>query len=57
MRYVYRKWFKKNSWPIHTSQMYDYVFNEETMKKEKRKQEEKKYFHFFDRQVRTGHGF
>ena len=42
-----------------TSQMYDYVFNEEEeMKKERRKQEEdKKHFHFFNCQVRTGCGF
>ena len=38
-----------------TSQMYDYVFNEDKMKK--RRKEEKKHFHFFDCQVRTGHGF
>ena len=37
--------------------MYDYVFNEEEMKKEEKKDEEKKHFHLFDCQVRTGCGF
>ena len=61
MRYVYWKLFKKNSCPIHISQMYDYVFNEEEMKREKktrkRRQEEKKHFLFSNHQVRTGCGF
>ena len=46
---------------IHISQMYDFVFNEEEMKKRekmrKRRQEEKMCFHFFNCQVRTGCGF
>ena len=29
----------KNSCPIHISQMYDYVFNEEEMKKREKEQE------------------
>ena len=41
--------------------MYDYVFNEEEMRRKRktRKEDEKrkKCFHFFDHQVRTGRGF
>ena len=32
----------KNSYPIHISQMYDYVFNEEEMKKNEEKQDKKR---------------
>ena len=32
-------YIKKNSCPIHISQMYDYVFNEEKMKKKNKKWE------------------
>ena len=42
--------------------MYDYVFNEEEEMRRKRKtrkedEKSKKCFHFFDHQVKTGHGF
>ena len=42
MRYVYRKLFKQNSCPVHISQMYDYVFNEEEGMKKREENKKKK---------------